>query len=698
MQENGHIVKKTLCDICNPHTHCGIDAHVSDGVIVKIEGSRDHPKNRGSLCAKGSASRQYVYNQDRLLAPMMRTGERGSGQFKEVSWEDAFEIIADRLNKIKATSGPESVVFYAGYSKWFRPFLKRLAHSFGSPNYATESSTCSTAARLAGMLTFGAFGEPDLSDTGCLLVWSTNPFFSATPSVRSLLEARQRGMKIIEVGPMLTPLSVHADVHLRLRPGTTDALALSMAHVIIDEKGYDTAFVDRWTTGFDAYAEYVRSFPPERAETITGVPAGLIRKAARLMAAHGPAALKTSACTTVHHTNGVQNQRALLALVALTGSFDRPGGNRVQAPSWISVPAGVKTRQRQWEQSRPWSEMPPRIGQDRFPVWSRFFPEAQAMHIPVQIESRTPYPVRSILGFGMRYQMWPGSDVMLERLRKLDFFVNVDIFMTDTGRQADILLPACTSFERSELKFYAERYAMWTQPVIAPLGQSRSDADIIFALAGRIAADDVLMGNGYEAAIDWILEPSGLDLATLKRHPDGISIHPDALGSDPKYLTDGFPTPSKKMEFVSSILETAGFDGLPKYIEPVLSPVSTPQVADRYPLILNTGSRLPMYQHSRTFRLSWTRQLRPDPSVDINPVDAKARNLSTGDRVVLATPRNRVTVKANVTEVVPPGVVSIYHAWPEIELNSLIDPDYLDPISGFPGFKSMLCEINKTTD
>ena len=149
------------------------------------------------------------------------------------------------------------------------------------------------------------------------------------------------------------------------------------------------------------------------------------------------------------------------------------------------------------------------------------------------------------------------------------------------------------------------------------------------------------------------------------------------------------------MEFTSSIMAEAGFDALPTYQEPGLSPVSNPKLAKKFPLILTTGARLPMFIHSRTFRLPWTKGLRPDPTLDINPVDAGKRKICQGDRVALSTPRNAIEVKANLTEVVPPGVINIFHGYIEPEINTLIDPDYLDPVSGFPGFKSLICQVTK---
>jgi anaerobic selenocysteine-containing dehydrogenase len=694
--ETGIEVHKTFCSICNAPTHCGIDAYVKGGSIIRVEGSKTHPHNEGALCSKGSASRQYIYAKDRILTPLRRRGERGSGDFVSISWEEALDTIAERLLRIKEETGPESVVFYAGYTKWFRPFLKRLAHSFGSPNYCTESSTCHQATAMAAKLNYGYFGAPDFKNSRCLLVWSHNPFYSNTAITRKLMEAIERGLKIIEVGPLLTPMTTHAEIHLRIRPGTSGALALGMAHVIIEEGLYDREFVEKWTHGFEEYRNYVKEFRPSAVEDITGVPSGLIVKAARLYATTKPAGLMTSASPTVHHTNGVQNHRALTALIGLTGNFDQPGGNYVVPPTWLNIPTAARTREDEFKQIRPWKVMAPRVGEDAYPVWCKTVPEAQAIHIPFQIRSGKPYPIRAILAFGMRYRMWPGSDFMIESLKKLDFLVNVDLFMTETGRFSDLVLPACTTFERSELRFWVENYVMWTHPVIEPLGQSRSDADIIFDLAKRITPDDALMQKGYETAVDWILKPSGLTVAELKKHPAGLDLNHLKKPPFRKYEKTGFPTPTGKMEFVSTVLKEAGLDPLPRYQEPMLSPRSTPEVAGKFPLVLTTGARLPMYVHSRTFRLGWTRSLRPEANVDINPADAAGRGIADGDRVSLSTQRGSLAVRAHLTEVVAPGVVNFYHAWPDADANMLIPPDYLDPLSGYPGFKSLLCEVSKT--
>ncbi len=692
LEGSGIQIRHTMCSICNATTHCGIDAYVKDGVLIKVEGTKENPLNAGTLCSKGAASRQYVYSKDRLLAPMLRKGPRGSGEFEKISWDRALDIITERLGDIKAKHGPESTIFFVGYPKWQRPFVKRLAHSFGSPNFCTESATCYTATYLAFVLNYGHFTPPDIKNTECLLVWSANPFYADTPA--GLMAQIDRGIKIIEVGPMITPVTKHADLHLRIRPGTSGALALGMANVIIEENLYDHNFIKNWAHGFEEFAAYVKEFDPRRTEEITSVPADLMIKAARMYATTKPAALLPGASPTVQHTNGFQNSRAIYALIGLTGNFDVTGGNRVLPHSWLTTMGSLQTREGEFSQTKAWEDMPPRIGIEEYPVWNHK-DQGQAVHIPFQIESGKPYPLKAMMAFGLNYRMWPGSDYFKEQLCKLDFIVDTDLFMTDSAKLADIVLPACTSFEREEMKVYAGDFVLYSQKAIEPLGQSKPDIDIITELARRLTPEDELLGKGYKACLDYIFEPVGVTVEQAAAHPTGFVPDSSKPIAPKGYEQGGLDTPSGKMEFYSEELKAAGHEPLPVFKESELSPVSTPELAKDYPLILTTGARLPMFVHSRTFRLPWTRRLRPDPMVDMHPADAEARQIKQGDDVELATPRGAIRVKANLTNMVPEGVVNMYHAYPEANVNLIIEHDYLDPISGFPGFKSLLAEVRK---
>lgn len=697
-EQTGIEIKKTICGICEgPGASCGINAYVKDGRVIKVEGNPDYPPSHGTLCSKGNANRQYVYHKDRLLTPLKRTGPRGSGEFAPISWEEAYATIAQKLLQLKADFGPESVCFGVGFTKWLRPFAQRLCISFGSPNFVTESSTCFLATALASTLNYGQwFGVPDVANTQCVLIWSSNFMHTSTTMAEPMLMAKKHGVKMVEISPMVTPFTKHADYHLALRPGTDGALALGFAHIIINEDLYDHEFVQNWTHGFDEFKAYVREFTPERTAEITGVPAADIIAAACLYGGAERATINFSASPTVHHTNGVQNHRAITLLAGLTGNYDRPGGNFFVPEAWLHVGGASKTRQEEFMGVERLNDLKARpIGDAKFPLWTRFIGEAQTLEFPFQIESGQPYPLKAFIGFGFNKRILPGNDYLIEQMQKLDFIVNAELFMTDTCTQlADIVLPVCSTFERSELKVYPGDYYMWTQPAIKPLGEAKSDAEIIFELAKRIAPEDKLMSKGYEACVDWILEPTGTNIEQLKQHSNGLRLSPEPIKPE-KYREKGFKTPTGKMEFTSELLREIGQEPLPKYQEPKYSPVSTPDIAKDYPLVLGTGSRVPMYHHSRTFRLGWDAALQPKPQLYINNKDAAARGINNGDAVMIKTPRHAVEAWATVSDRIVPGAVNIYHGWPNIEVNWLIEPDYQDPVSGFPGFKSLLCEVVK---
>ena len=260
---------------------------------------------------------------------------------------------------------------------------------------------------------------------------------------------------------------------------------------------------------------------------------------------------------------------------------------------------------------------------------------------------------------------------------------------------ADIVLPACTSFERNELFTNASQFAFWTEPVIAPVGESRPDIDIVVEMARQLTPEDELISQGHEACMDWMLAPAGVTIEALRKHPGGCSLIDRPETGYEKYREKGFPTPSGKMEFTSLVLKEAGIDPLPVYLEPQLSPISEPEIAEEYPLILTTGASLPMYGHARTSCVPRLKNLRPDPLVDINPLDADARGIEAKQWVELSTGRGALRIRANITTYVPPGVVNVSHGFPEADVNELIGQDYRDPISGYPGFKSLLCEVKR---
>ncbi|MDO4266240.1 MAG: molybdopterin-dependent oxidoreductase [Eubacteriales bacterium] len=682
------VIKKSFCGICTGE--CPIDCAVKDGKLISVEASARPDGSVGGLCPKGAAAVQFEYNKERLLYPMRRVGEKGSGEFERISWEEAFHEISERLLGIREANGAESVLFYAGYPKWYRPALLRFANAFGSPNFCTESSTCFQAFALSWRLTFGnhpCFG--DMRNCKTLLIWSRNPSLSGVTEAPALRALKERGAKIITVDPRTTVTAYESDIHLKLIPGTDGALALSMAQVIIGEGLCDDAFIREYVHGFEAFSEYVKDFTPERTEQITGVPAAQIREAARLYAQYKPSAVMFSAAPVVHNTNGVQNYRAVEALIAITGNYDIEGGNRTApGPAAPLNEFGSVKRKNDVEA----------IGERDFPVWFDLpCEEAQCTRLADYIEQEEPYPLKALFAMGMNVHMWPKPSHLQRALAKLDFYVNVDLFYSDSCRYADILLPAQTFFERTELMGRPGPVLRMREPVVEPQGEAKNDIEIIQELMRRMGLSDPVLSGSYEEYLDYILKPSGVSAAELKGRPEGVKAVNLRMPGIKTYLERPFATPSGKIELYSEVLakhaESHGYDPLPVWKD--YREGFSKEEKERYPLTLSTGSRKPQFYHSRTYRMSWLKNLEPAAQLSMHPEDAAARGLSEGDSVEISSPVGAVRAVLHIDLSSRRGVVNMYHGNAEADANELISEHYLDPISGFPGFKSYICEVGR---
>lgn len=701
--ETGIEIKHSICDICNPGTHCGLDVYVKDGRIIKVEGTKGFPGSNGKLCTKGAANRQYVYQKNRLKTPMRRVGPRGSGRFEPISWETAYGEIADRLNTIKAKEGPEAVAWFTGYSKWYRPWLHRITHSFGSQNYGTESSSCYQATALAWKTIAGREFGMDLANAKVFVGWGCNQMVNFYMSGRRLLELKKRGGKIIIIDPRSTPTSQKlADIHLQLHPGTDGALALGMARLMIERGWVNQDYIDRYVHGYDEFKAYVSRFTLEETARITGVPAEKILVATEMYAKNAPASAYTPSAAVTHHINGYNNMRAIIALQALTGSIDQAGGGSPIYPRFVYVDGGFDTMEPVFTyETRPENCKPP-IGKDRFPVWHEYIHEFQAMDMMRQINEGTPYPIKALMAFGMNARMFPQSGTMLDTLKgdRLELVVAVDLVETSVTRCADYVLPACSSLERSELKVYGGGFLTCTTPAIEPLYESKCDGEIICDLARHLGLEDQLLTSGYDNTLRYMLSNLDITLEELREAPLPIKV-PSARSSRPGTLLEkGFETKSGKLELWSETIDEIarkypdrGYEPLPAYHDSFDN--ADPAA---YPLVLVAGARLPNAIHSRLHRVPWPRSLRREASVDMHPDDAAARGLKEGDRVELYSQFGAIRVGVHLTRSGLPGDVYMFQGYEEANVNDLLGAEHLDPYSGFPGFRQVRCNIRKVVD
>lgn len=698
-------VAYTYCDLCNQVPKCGMKVYVQDGRIVSVEDRENYPA--GPLCVKGLASLEEQYHPDRLLYPVRRSAPKGRADsgWERISWEEAYRTIAAKLNEVKAKYGPDKVCFYVGDPKEPRAAVQRLAYTFGSPNFGTESSVCSRSAVMASQLTFGAAigGSLPTKQTASCLMWSKNPAYASPHEMPRLLEAKRRGVKFVIVDPRVTPtVRQLADIHLQLRPGTDGALALGMIHLMLEKEGLcDREFASKWIEGLDELSEYAMQFPPQEVERITWVPAQRIEDAVKLLAGCRPVTWLGSSQATVHSSNGLQNHRAILAVVALTGDFDAPGS--VTVPTY---PLGMLPFGHTAEFTREVELLPglrdKRVDRDRFPLWAALNSEIQMNLLPEYVEEGR---IKAMVMFGANAMLWPQTAKYQEAIGRLEFAVAADYFLRPwTHAYVDMVLPAATTFERMSPVAVFGRRIYLREPVVPPSGEAKPDWLIALELGCRLGYEAEFWGGDESQALEAILRKDGLTLNDLRRAgADGVTVPApgeEAFRKHEKGLLrrdgkPGFNTPSGKIELKSKTLEQYGFDALPRYREPVESPARTPELAKEFPLILNTGARVPMFTHSKLRELPSLRRLMPHPVVNLHPRDAEVCAISQGDEVELESPHGRIRLRANLTSEVLPGVIDVSHGWAEANVNEVV-ARYFDPITGFVAFKEGLCRVRKT--
>lgn len=713
MATEGVTVVSGVCGICPGG--CGVDITLKDGKIAGVKATEGHPL--GIVCPRGARSHEIVYSPDRLKYPMKRQGERGSGEFERVSWDEALDYIADNLKRIAATHGPRSIMHYVGRGNFEQslqdmlapegtrgPGQSNLLFPLGSPNSAGCGSICFVSYGVfAPLTTFGTGIKSTYNDYGnadLIVVWGANPATDSPPiALRHIQEAGKRGAEVIVIDHMRSETARRTNAEwIPVRPGTDGALALAMLNVLIEEGLYDREFAEKWTNGFEELKEYVKGFTPEKVESICRVGAETIRATARKIARAKGASL--CSYTGLEYTNsGVQNIRATLILWALAGHLDVPGG--------LVFYTGRPMKYNRREIPLPEEEL---IGSDKYPLFTKVLKNAHFMEVPRAILDGDPYPIKALI-IGGSSLLTSYADVKLwERcLTALEFIVVVDRFMTADARYADVVLPATTYYE-ADSYVVLPGHVQLRRKVVEPIGESRSDYTIYAGIADRLGYGD-FYPQSDEAMVEFVFRDSDVSLEELKANPAGVRIpmpeevyrkhEKGMLRRDGK---PGFNTPTGKFEIASSMLKKYGYEPLPKYEEPSEGPTASPQMLAEYPLILNTGARIQSTFRSQHLNIPGLIKMQPDPQILMHPDDARVRGIKDGERVLVKTPRGEVLFCARVTEDIMPGVIEANvggggplgpKSWQEANTNYLTDHDNRDPISGFPAFKALLCQVEK---
>jgi anaerobic selenocysteine-containing dehydrogenase len=685
---------RTVCRSC--HGGCGVIAHVLNGKVIKVEGDPDSPISHGSLCSKGLAITQLAYHPDRILYPMKKTGKG----WERISWDEALDTVADKFKDIKAKYGAEAIVIGQGTGRDFESHFSRFGNLLGTPNMITAGHMCYLSRIGATLTTCGRHPAIDYANNPkCIIMWGCNPLWTNPDEYKgvSFWQAYEKGAKLIVIDPRKGFLAKRADLWLQVRPGTDAALVMGFHHVIIEEGLYDAEFVSQYVHGWDAFVDRVRKdYPLNRVEEITWVKQDLIRKAARLYATTKPAGIHWGV-PTEQTINCTDYTRATVGLMAATGNLDAPGGNVFhQPPGTRSIAEFSSHRSLSNEQRSK------QLGGEQYKLASRMTIVTPKC-VWDAILTGKPYPVKAgyLVGTNPVVSRANAKEVY-NALNKLDFLAVSDFFMTPTAELADIFLPAGTWLEQNHVadnwKFHG--YVLARQKVVE-IGECWQDHKIFMELGKRMGQQ---WWDTVEDALEWLLEPTGLTWEEFKNK--------GYLHGEPKfykYREKGFSTPTRKVELYSTILEGWGRDPLPKYTEIPESPVSRPDLAEKFPYILNSGLRTPTFFHSANRQIPWLREIRPDPIVEIHPETAEKHGIREGDWVWLESPRGRVKERARLNEGIDPRVVVAEHGWwyPEIRkpdhgwdtsnINILTDNSHesMDPVMGATNLRVLLCNISR---
>ena len=632
----------------NCYSTCAMRVEVRDGRLVGIAA---HPGNEATAagpCLKGLSYVERAYSPDRLLHPLVR---RPDGSFARASWNAALDLIAGKLAALRADPGPRSVLYYHGSG------TKGLLNSIGEEFWTlyggcttTYGDLCWPAGLEATRLTLGDnrhSAPADIANARLIVLWGKNPAETNIHQTALIETALDRGARLIVVDPRRTLSAESAELLVQVVPGTDGALALGIARRLVERGFVDQAFVRAHVLGFDEYRAMLAEYPLDRVAAITGVPAAVIERLAEAIGTVKPLTI-CAGFGMQRYTNSGQAMRAILALLALTGNLGRPGAGWVYANLQTQVFATVRD---------PIAFFPPE--RDDAPIRV----SVSTARLGAAIAEQRDPPIRAAwIERGNPATQQPQTAAVLQSLRALDLVVVIDQFLTDTAREAHVVLPAKTMFEQSDvIGAYWHHHLQLKQKVIEPPGEVRPESEVYWLLAERLGCDRAAMERslvppGDEAVDAYLARRLGhLPGVTLERLREGPVPAPGA--EEVAFADLVFATPSGRIELLSrEAAERWGVDELPRFAPSAEGP------SERFPLRLltpNTKDRI----HSQFGNLPSIRELAPAPFVALAPEDAAPRGLAEGARARVFNERGSVELLVKVDYSLRPGCAVAHNGW-----------------------------------
>ncbi len=679
----------TVCRFCS--SCCPIEAEVEEERLIGARRKSFLDPDKRLPCAKLAVATEIVYSPNRIIKPLIKK-EDGSG-FREAGWDEALNLVVERFGLHKAKDGARSIAWLRGMAAdWGAPwdYPNRLMNAYGSPNTIGNGSICFVARDFAHSYVYGSMAFPEAKGAKCIIVWGKNDGNTALGAAEGIHWAQEHGAKLIVIDPVQTALARKADIWLQIKPGHDGLLAMAMINEIIANNLYDAEFVEQYTLGFDELRQVAAQFPVEKVAEQVWLKPEQIRELARLYATVKPAAIVDGNGLDMHR-EVFDTTRAIAMLRSLTGNLDKPGCDVLPQP----IPA----RNIQLFDRLPADAKPITCDFSLFNTFSETWGnQVQGCVVDAILEEK-PYPLKMVVvQSGNPLVTMADSSRTRAAFEKLETLVVIDMFMTETAKLADVILPAASCFEKTQLNRSSIRNnPMFLQDaVIPPVGESWPDWKIVFELGRRLGLEAEFPWQTAEEAIDFQLEPAGVSVADLRKNGKGLRI--EELRYE-KYQNQPFKTPSGKVEFFSGRLAEAGFSGVPFAQGMGPNPISFADQSDTYPVLGVSGARDIRFTNSQYRTIPSLLKAGAGAVVDMHPEDAAAQGVVEGDRVAIETPKGAIEMTARLSTTIRPGMVRLAWGWgdfdPKANLNSLTEDDIRGPVSGTSTSRSFMCRLRK---
>lgn len=685
------------CFMCS--IRCPIKVTVENGQVQFIQGNPHVPGVDGKLCPKGVAGTALVNDSQRVQSPMIRTGPRGSGQWRKASWDEALDYVADKLSGLKDQYGGRSIVLGERAQLSTHVSKTFLKAALGSPNYFSHDALCkgsiNTACRSLFGYTDGQIGM-DYSNTKHLVLYGRNIFESIqVKPVNQIMNALDKGAKLTYIDPRVTVTASKADRYWMIRPGTDLALNYGLIHTIINERLFDQTFLENWVQGMDKLSDFIQPYTPEWSEVETGIPAAQIREFARELARDKPAVIFHMGYRGAHYQNEIHLRRSIMILNSLMGNIEAQGGLFIKkGPGEVNAKPAKKLTDQELPQVQ--EKRFDKVGTPEFPLPDPNHGVAQVF--PQAVLNEDPYPIKGLIAYRFDPLMSiPDTKLTKKALEKLELIVSIDINYSDIAWNSDVILPESTYLERMDSPQQANSLKpqiFLRQQAVSPRFDTLPGPIILKQLAERLDAGQYFPYDTMEDLVRWQLEPTGFRLEDFKQK--GFVSYTDKSIFWDRNRGIKFKTPSGKVEFESSLLENAGYDSFPDYASPAKS-----EQKDEFRLIVG---RCAQHTHVSTQNNPLLNELVPENCLWINTNKAEDLGIQNNSLVHVYSPKASGTIRAKVTDSIHPETVFMLHGFgheSEFAVRSLnkglsdaqLQKNVMDKVGGSPAFHETFVQV-----